>query len=300
MNLRSLNDKDLLAQTQRLAQNERELLMQILHHLREVERRRLFCDLGLSSLFEHCVRELKYSEGQAGRRIQAMRLLKELPQLESKIESGEMSLSSICQAQSYFREEAKALRPLGANNKINILARLENKSARESQKILLELQSPTDLPKERERVVSPSHIEVRFVLDQTLQSQLNELRSLLGPKGITMNWQELVGWMTGELLQIQKAKKLGKKRALATPTSELRRSKNPRHIPRATKYQIWQRDGGRCNNCGTDKNIQFDHIHPVAWGGTSNQNNIRLLCFHCNQRAAAKKMGQQVAEKWRS
>jgi predicted DNA-binding ArsR family transcriptional regulator len=107
MDLRRLKDNDLLSQTKILVQNERTLLTKVLHHLREVDRRKLFSDLGYQSIFEYSVRELKYSEGQAGRRIQAMRLLKELPQIEEKIESGALNLSHLSQAQSYFRETQK-------------------------------------------------------------------------------------------------------------------------------------------------------------------------------------------------
>ena len=107
MNLKSFKDKELLSQIKQLVKNEREVLTKILHHLREVERRKLFSDLGYQSLFEYTVKELKYSEGQAGRRIQAMRLIKEIPEVEKKIASGKLSLSNISQAQSYFREARK-------------------------------------------------------------------------------------------------------------------------------------------------------------------------------------------------
>ena len=130
-NLRALRDAELLAQTKSLVQNERELVAAILRHLHEVERRRLFSELGYKSLFDYAVKELKYSEGQASRRIQAMRLLKELPQLEEKIETGALSLSNLSQAQSYFREAVKSAKPVAQEEKLRILESLENKSARD-------------------------------------------------------------------------------------------------------------------------------------------------------------------------
>jgi hypothetical protein len=42
MNLRKLTDLSLLEKTTELVQRERELLTEILHHLLEIERRRLF------------------------------------------------------------------------------------------------------------------------------------------------------------------------------------------------------------------------------------------------------------------
>jgi hypothetical protein len=56
MNIKSLSDKDLLLKTKALVSREREILTNILHHLREVEKRRLFCDLGFKSLYEYAIR----------------------------------------------------------------------------------------------------------------------------------------------------------------------------------------------------------------------------------------------------
>lgn len=88
MNLRNVSDQVLLEKTENLVKQERELLTQVLHHLREIESRRLFSSLGFKSLFDYAVKKLGYSADQAARRISAMRLLKEIPELEEKIESG--------------------------------------------------------------------------------------------------------------------------------------------------------------------------------------------------------------------
>jgi hypothetical protein len=105
MQLSSLQDQQLLIATKTLVQNEREVLTKVLHHLREIERRRLYSDLGCQSLVEYAVKELKYSESQASRRLHAMQLMKEIPQIETAIASGELSLSNTSQAQSLFRNQ---------------------------------------------------------------------------------------------------------------------------------------------------------------------------------------------------
>ena len=109
--MNAFNDNDLILKIKTLVHKERELTSEILHYFREVERRRLYAKRGYSSLFEFATKELKYSESQAQRRISAMRLLKELPVIEEKIKSGELSLTVISQAQSFFRQEAKDKRP---------------------------------------------------------------------------------------------------------------------------------------------------------------------------------------------
>ena len=62
-----------------LAQCEREIVSQVLLHIQEVERRKLFSALGFTSLFDYLKRGLKYSEGSAQRRISAARLSATVP-----------------------------------------------------------------------------------------------------------------------------------------------------------------------------------------------------------------------------
>jgi hypothetical protein len=63
--------------------------------------------LAYKSLFDFTVRRLGFPEDQAYRRIAAMKLLKEIPEIEEKINAGEISLTHIGLAQSLFRQEMK-------------------------------------------------------------------------------------------------------------------------------------------------------------------------------------------------
>jgi hypothetical protein len=100
MSLRSLSDKELLAATERLVQEERSLITEVLRHLREIETRKLYSELGCKSLFDYAVKKLGYAEAQAFRRINAMRLLKDLPEIEQKIDQGVINLTSLSLASS--------------------------------------------------------------------------------------------------------------------------------------------------------------------------------------------------------
>lgn len=66
----------------------------------------------------------------------------------------------------------------------------------------------------------------------------------------------------------------------------------------ATRRLVWQKSGGRCENCGSDFALQIDHIHPRAMGGSSTPENLRLLCRSCNQRAAIESFGRQKMAKY--
>lgn len=59
-------------------------------------------------------------------------------------------------------------------------------------------------------------------------------------------------------------------------------------IPEAVKLFVWQRDGGRCVSCGSQEHLEYDHIIPVARGGSSTERNVQLLCEACNRAKGAR------------
>ncbi len=230
----NLSDDDLLKRMRSLVQKERTLVTEILHHLKEVERRKLYSELGYKSLFNYAVKELGYSEGQAGRRIGAMKLLRELPQkeakeLERKIEDGSLNLTNICQAQSFFNEIKKAStqKPLQMEDKLEILKELEHKSSRQGQAALMEKRQSAglevSLPKEKTRALSGEHSELRLVLSRELMAELEEVRALLGQKALGMSWAELIGEMAALSQEALKDKKFGKRRGAVSSTPALKK-----------------------------------------------------------------------------
>ncbi|MBD3351464.1 MAG: hypothetical protein GF364_08250 [Candidatus Lokiarchaeota archaeon] len=56
-----------------------------------------------------------------------------------------------------------------------------------------------------------------------------------------------------------------------------------RYIPKEVKKYVWERDQGRCVNCKSTENLQFDHIIPFSLGGANTKDNIQILCEKCNK-----------------
>jgi hypothetical protein len=54
-------------------------------------------------------------------------------------------------------------------------------------------------------------------------------------------------------------------------------------ISDSVRIFVWQRDEGKCAKCGSRERLEFDHIIPVARGGSSTERNIQLLCEVCNR-----------------
>jgi hypothetical protein len=91
----SLDSTTLAARLRDLAGEEREVQVEFLLHLDEFERRRAYLEVGHGSLWTYCLEVLHLREGPAGRRIQAMRVLRRFPTLEAPLRDGRLCLTTI-------------------------------------------------------------------------------------------------------------------------------------------------------------------------------------------------------------
>lgn len=293
MQIKTLSDPDLIQSLKSAVAEERRQTTLVLDLLREVDRRRLYADYGYSSLWEFCVRELKYSEGAASRRIASMRLVRELPDLKQDILSGKQTLSNLMTAQRFFRVE-KDYTPLSKERKLEILKTLENKTARDCQKELLKISSdPLQISKpEKTREIDEEHTELKLVVSNSLMSKLKRLREIRSHADPTLSYVELLNYLADEAL-----KKFEKSTTpISPPTSAVGKSDTSVRIPLPTalRRSVWTRDQGQCQwsnpktgqICGSRTYLEIDHVHPVALGGKNTLDNLRLLCRAHNQRRA--------------
>jgi hypothetical protein len=278
--LKSMSDRDVLSRTEALAERERQALSELLVFLEEVDRRKLYCERKCGSIFQYCVKVLKYSEASAQRRIDAMKLNRELPEIKSKIESGELNLSVVSQAQKFFRNEAKISNQIGMESKKEILGRLSGKSRRESERELLSLSAQPEIHiPDHTRAVSQTHTQVQFVANDEQMALFEKARGLLAHSNPNMSWAELFQKVAEIALQ-----KIDPQRSVSPP----RKLQDPRKrlVNAGLKREIWKRDHGKCLKCGSQHALELDHIIPWALGGETSGENLRLLCRACNQRRA--------------
>ena len=95
MKLTHLSDDALLQGLGTLCMQSRQMLVGVLRHLVEIERRGLFAKVSCSSMFVFCTTRLGMSEGEADRRIVAARLSVRFPWLLERIEKGDVHLSGL-------------------------------------------------------------------------------------------------------------------------------------------------------------------------------------------------------------
>lgn len=70
---------------------------------------------------------------------------------------------------------------------------------------------------------------------------------------------------------------------------ELKAKPNTQGIPEHVKVAVFQRDRGRCKQCGySGPYIEYDHVIPRSKGGPNTVENIQLLCRQCNLKKGAR------------
>ena len=281
MHLQKLSDSDLLAETRRATQHEREATLQVLLHLHEVERRRLYLERGYPSLFEFCVRELGYCAGSAQIRIESMRLLRDIPsdtreRVMEKLDSGALKLTQLSAVQKHSRTVKAQGRKVEVSDKIALLEKLENYSTRETEKIVMETL----------RISPPEGVEVKVHLDSESLALLDELKALTShsnPQG-------------SNSAAFKQALKLGvealrRKRGLTASTSCSELNPNQDSVPAANQRLTWSQADGQCSyvdpktgrRCTSRHFLQIDHILERSRGGQHEPANLRLLCHAHHQ-----------------
>ena len=90
-----LGNAELTAELSRLARCEREATAALIVHLAEFDARRLFEGAGYSSLFRYCRKVLHLSEDAVYNRIKTARAARRYPVIVSRLESGDLSLTTV-------------------------------------------------------------------------------------------------------------------------------------------------------------------------------------------------------------
>lgn len=141
--IRSLSNHELLTRTETLVARERELTLDVLLHLNEIERRRLFLKQGYASMFVYCTTTLGYSESAANRRIRTARCIARFPTTLDLLKRNEVNLSTV----------TRVSRILTAENAEVLLDRIRGKSQRAVDAIVAEYEPRSTLPPDRVRTV---------------------------------------------------------------------------------------------------------------------------------------------------
>lgn len=290
-NLKQKSKESLVTELKILVDKERKLIAQVLEYLKEVEIRKIYLELGYPSLFEFCIRELGYSEPSAQRRISAMRLIKDIPEIKRKLEEGSLNLTSLNQASLFISQEKRLNNKTYSKfQKQELLSMLENKSKRECERELIKISPNSAAIKEKERMIAEDKLEVRFMITTELKNKLDRIKALISHKNPNPGYEELIN----ELAEMALNKIDPLRKNLPSPAkvkASLNIKVRTRYIPSQIRQMVWKRDEGKCQyqdsktnqKCSSQYFIQIDHIKPFSQNGSHDPQNLRLLCGQHNR-----------------
>ena len=136
--------------------------------------------------------------------------------------------------------------------------------------------------------------EVRLTLTDEEHADLRQAQAHLG-HAVPSGDPALVYARAMKLLLAHLEKqRLGAKPGASVPASV------GRGIPKPLRRLVWERDGGRCafvstdgHRCEETRRLELDHIQPIAAGGATTPENLRLLCRPHNQFEAERLLGSE-------
>src|SRR5213594_1238225 len=308
-----LSDRSLLDSLASRLRQQRAISAELLADLAEVDARRLYVPAGYPSMFLYCVQELRLSEQAAFHRIRGARTARQYPAVFTALADGHLHLSAVVLLAPY----------LTAENADELLAAAAHKSKSEIERLLAERFPQPDIPahvqqlrelppqlspgivgpssphapgrvggsSQRPRVtsLSPQRFGLQLTMSQSTHDKLRHAQELLSHQIPSGNVAEILDRALDALIEKLEKRKCARARR---PRPSKRSSNNPRHIPGHVRRAVWERDGGRCtfvseagHRCPARTPLD-DHVVPVARGGRSTVDNLRLQCRPHNQYGA--------------
>jgi 5-methylcytosine-specific restriction endonuclease McrA len=148
--------------------------------------------------------------------------------------------------------------------------------------------------------IAPKRTVLTLTIDDQDLENLREAQALLGHQLPNGDIKTIVGNALALYVRDLRKRKLAetdRPRRTSRPTNSVR------HIPAAVKRAVRERDGGRCtfvgtdgHRCGTRTRLEWDHVVPVARGGTATVDNLRQRCRAHNQYEAERVFGAAFME----
>src|ERR1700737_1897977 len=126
--MESTSARDLDRRLSDLVRSERHLVVQFVVELAGFAKRELYRELGYTSLFYYCVRQLGLSKSSAIRRSEVSRLIGRFPSIAEHLAAGRLSILVLVELRGVLTER----------NHAEVLARAEGMSQEQAQLLAVE------------------------------------------------------------------------------------------------------------------------------------------------------------------
>ena len=324
--MESLSAKDMDQRLLDLACHERGIVAAFVLELAAFGARELHRELGYTSLFYYCVRQLGLPKSSAFRRSEVARLIARFPAIEVPFLGGRLSIRALLELREVLTEE----------NHAAVLARAEGMNQEQAQLLAVEvLPKPvprdvcraiplslsgtgaaeiaksvpketagtparTSAPPESIQPLTPQLRRLGVTVSAEFMAELELVRDALSHPVPDGDFERVV--RAGFKLLLEQDRK---RKGLTEKPRPQKTAASGRSVPAAVKREVWKRDEGRCTTpmgdgqrCGATRKLEFDHHLEVALGGESTVEKVRLLCKTRNLMKAERNLGRALMSKY--
>jgi hypothetical protein len=312
MKLTDLSDAQLLDSLKTVCAQSRVLLARLLAHLGEVEERRLHLEAAFPSMLDFCMGRLGMSEGEACRRITASRAARRFPDLLSRLERGEVTLSTIVLVHKHLDEATyeETMAAVVGKTKLEVLEILARRAPKPdvpdrivpltNEPLLAVAASVPPTSTAQMTPLAEARYALSLTIDADLRAKLERAADLMRHANPSGDLATILDRALDVLVEKLEKQRLGK---TSRPATAPPRSKATR-ITRALRRAVFERDGERCtfhdeegNRCPATTLLELDHIIPRATGGKNELPNLRVRCRSHNRLHAEKSFGREHVDR---
>jgi hypothetical protein len=280
-----------------LVVKERKLLHIILEHIKEVDSRKLYLARAFSTLKEYLVQECGYSGSAADRRIDAAKLLRDVPAVAEKIQTGELNLTQIGELSRAIKDAERVRgEKVSCMQKNELVEMISGMTTRDTQR---ELAVTLDIPikeYDKQRVQKDESVRLEITLSKEQYEKLMQCQDLashiLSQNRMDPSLASVIEVLADKFLsnKIGTPKQISGGEEMTSPNTAAVPMRVNKSLTPKTRNEIFARDQG-CQFkdrktgrvCGSTRFSQVDHKTSQWAGGDHNQKNLQRLCANHNQ-----------------
>jgi hypothetical protein len=301
-NLKYFSSQDLDLRLRKLVATERKITHLILQIINEIDLRKFYLEQGYPSLFEYLV-QLGYSPASAMRRIDAARLMRQVPEVAQKIEAGEINLSQVSHLQKTIREVEKATcNQVSTEDKKKILDKISNTNARQTE-VIVAREFNLKIPQVEVKMQSHQDESQSITLHLSKEEMeiLNQARDLVSNSTQSSSLKAAIVYLAKKAIQKRADYKMRSKMSdLGDSKADFGANKTEFHtsvseveleLSAEQSRRLLLKPGASCEyvdpqtqqKCGCTRFLNVDHIQPVWAGGKNHLQNYKILCSAHNK-----------------
>lgn len=268
---------------------------ELIEILEQVDRHKIFYQLGFGSLFEYAVKGLGLSEAVSYIYIRVARKTREVPALKEEIKGGHISVSKATKIAAVVTKE----------NQSHWLELAKFSSKRELEKQIA-LARPKDAIAEKMDFISDAHeqvslkaynkcvrVRVQLGISEKLMLQFRRAQDVLSQrrrKSVSLEevLEEIVPLYLAKEDPVEIAKRQeirGKLKKQLVPGRVSHTPQDRKPIGSGLRHRVFLKYKGQCghidehgNRCQSRRFLDVHHIEMVSLGGMNDFDNLTLLC----------------------